>query len=289
MPEHPDPIAIANLTGYPLQFALEAVVRQRERECHWYVLSREHFCSSPTAPQALFIDLLLSGQRQDPWSAEYFRCLLVIECKRIDGDWVFLEPREAQPGGNRDFHLLTTTPSRDSLQQPTHPWCPVQFGPTNVQSAFCALSTRRGSQSGQPDRRTLEGWCAELLTATVGLSQQTASSFIPSIAFDARDTPIRRAVFVPIIVTTARLTLLSFDPAAAPLSTGTLPPPPDSSAKELPWIWFAKDFGFQPGGSDPLSRVTRTSPSQGILIVQSKAFPEFLDESRGIQVRGPEV
>jgi len=39
MTEPTDPIAVANLTGYPLQLALEAVTRAHDREYNWYVLS----------------------------------------------------------------------------------------------------------------------------------------------------------------------------------------------------------------------------------------------------------
>ena len=250
--------------------------------------SREHFCPPSAETPYLFIDLVVSGTRQSPFDGTYYRCILVIECKRLDADWVFLEPREdrASPSG---VDLLTTVPSEGALAHPIHPWCRVQFGPTEEQSAFCALGTRRGGQAGQPDRRTLEGWCRELLTSTVALARQSASSFVdPGGPGSERRHPARIAVFVPVIVTTAHLSVLSFDPTAVPLATGTVPPPPSTVSRDVPWIWFSKDFGFEPEASDPLASSFRTPPSQGVLVVHATAFAEFLKRSQGISVRARE-
>lgn len=290
MSEAADPIAVANLTGFPLQLALEAITRAHDREYNWYVLSREHFCPPSAETPYLFIDLVVSGTRQSQHDGTYYRCILVIECKRLDSDWVFLEPREDRPFTSPGVDLLTTVPSAGALQHPTHPWCRVQFGPTSEQSAFCALSTRRGAQAGQPDRRTLEGWCRELLTSTVALARQSASSFVDlgSLGSDRPRSP-SIAVFMPVIVTTARLSILSFDPGAVPLATGTVPPPPASVSREVSSIWFAKDFGFEPEASDPLAPSFRTPPSQGVLVVHATAFAEFLRQSQGIHVRARET
>ena len=76
---------IVNDSGYPLQIRLEEWIKDTYREHRWKVLASEHRWVNGETKDEGFIDLVLESKAADK--------KLVVECKRIIGNWVFLLPK----------------------------------------------------------------------------------------------------------------------------------------------------------------------------------------------------
>jgi hypothetical protein len=138
--------------------------------------------------------------------------VLLIECKRLlDKDWVFLPERgDAQPRRTaRAFYLGRN----EARLLPGMGWDnrPADPRPRSPQVAF-AITPKDGRE------RTIDALAAELVSATEALAHEEMETYLLH-----RGGTFRR-LYYPIIVTTARLSVCSFDPADITLGTGQLPP-----------------------------------------------------------------
>lgn len=259
-------IAIVNRTGFPLQSALEAIAQQKQDTHYWYFLSREHSWQHPKTGETRFVDLILGGQAVTRSNA-VVGIRAVIECKRLDGSMVFLIPSARNP----DSSFLIRAYSTKRNETPECAWRDMQFAPSMHAIEFCASGIRKGARADQPDHRTLESWCNELLAASIAIAGQELSGFRKE-----RDV-VLGAVYFPILVTTANLYTLRFDPKAVTLDAGTVPVPPDSEVNRIDWVHFRKDFGVEEFGTDHLHPGKTDLPlKQSVFIVQANAFEEFL-------------
>jgi len=120
-------IELINDTGYPLQISIEDQVRQAQSK--WRIVAPEHHWSDSESVQDGFIDLVI-GQPN-------FR--LVVECKKIDGDWIFLLPKQAAVLKTRT-RLLEV-----DMQHQVYPahhsgafqWVDKSFTPHTHESIYC--------------------------------------------------------------------------------------------------------------------------------------------------------
>lgn len=269
------PIAVANASGYPLEAAIEAIAKKWEGVTQWYVLRREHPWRHPETFEVRFVDLVLGGQQTDDHDGSLYRRRFVIECKRVEGYWVFQVPVNDADQSN-DLRVLAAHPRNP----PTPSWRRVRSGPQAFRSDSCALSTKKGIASDPLDRRTLEGWASELIWASHALAIQEHESLLKS------SSPVVAALYYPLILTTASLHVLTFDPEKVDLLTGHVEPPPGSTSANVDWVRFSKDLGFEPLGPDPLSPVAPHARSQqGAWVVRASAFRSFLDQFLSLRVR----
>jgi hypothetical protein len=271
-----NPIAVANASGYPLEAAIEAISKKWEAVTQWYVLKREHPWRHPETGDKRFLDLVLGGQQYDDLDHTLYRRRLVIECKRVEGSWVFPVSAEHAAQSN-ELRVLAAHP----LAPPMRSWRKVRSGPQAYGSDACALSTKKGPVADALDRRTLEGWASDLISAAQALADQETA------ALSETGSPVGAALYIPLIVTTAVLTVLAFDPVNVDLQTGHVAPPPSSASHEVEWVRFSKDLGFEPLGPDPLAPVpSHERTQQGAWVVRATAFQSFLDQFSSLRVRG---
>jgi hypothetical protein len=194
----PDLSALVNNSGFPFQLGVEHEIQTNPSPSNnpWAVLTREHPWKHPDTGENGFIDLI----------AHRGCYRLVIECKRSrDADWAFLVPQDQRP---------TATRIRSRWMRIRSEWENVNaiddlhWLPPSYESAFCAV---RGQ--GESHTPMLENLSNTLLASLDSLSQQ--------------DLTVHRShqwrnlfVYVPVIVTTARLNVCLYDPGRVSLTTG---------------------------------------------------------------------
>lgn len=255
----PDPMEAVNRTGYPLQIALGHEVDSRAGVHGWRVLYREHSWKNGSDDREGFIDLVLEHQ--------VMQIVLVVECKRVrDGDWVFL-PQNGDAGPRRAAGACRVEhpPGSPSLGID---WvnCPVD--PRSPEAAFCVMPR----DSCDPN---VDSLASELVSATEALAYEELPYLL------ARRRPLRR-LYYPLIATTARLSVCSFDPADIALDTGVLPP--SSMREEFAFVRYTKQLSTR-GAPLPADLRPGTEPehlasakARTVFIVVADQLDRFLTE-----------
>ena len=205
-----DLTGIVNASGFMFQIAVENTVKATRDKHGFDVEAREHPWKAEG--ESGFIDLILRRR--------LFR--VVCECKRSrDANWVF-PAEEGRADGDR-ARLY---------------WCRHQFGgpyrgcfsfslATDLpESGFCLI---RGH--GENDTPLLERIASKLMMAVEALAAEEARL---RSAHDERDN---LRVYVPLIVTTARLWVCRYRPDGIDLTTGLVR---DPEFNEVPAIRFRK-------------------------------------------------
>jgi hypothetical protein len=213
-------------SGYPLQIALAYEVERGSRSHGWRVVYREHSWTHSDDQAQGFIDLALE--------CDVLQIVLVIECKRVkDGDWIFLpEDGNAQPRRYaRGYRIEEATARRPDCQ-----WADCPIDPVSPQAAFCVMP------AGARDP-TVDKLAAELVSATEALAREELETYL----MKRGGNPGR--VYYPAIVTTARLSMCSFDPANIALASGTLPP--GSPRERVSVVRYTKQLSTRPGVIPP--------------------------------------
>jgi hypothetical protein len=210
---------IANASGFPLQIAVEELVRVTENQHHWKVLHREHAWS--TGESSGFIDLVLTNS-----PGTYY---LAVECKRVrDASWIFLPWNgEAQP--RRHVNAWVSYHNGKLTYPRLFGWHDLAGEPSCPEGTFCALKGQ--DSSGQ--RSLLERVGGELVQSTEAFAEERRD-FRPRQGDDLK-------VYACVIVTTARLAVARFKPEAISLADGTLTDD-KVTFEEVPFIRFRKQL-----------------------------------------------
>lgn len=191
--------SLLNASGFVFQMALEHYLCGSAHEHKWDVVASEHPWLNTNTGKSGYIDLILNKGA--------FR--LVVECKRSrDGDWVFLLPKGHSLDSNHlrcQWAQLTRDGSRRAGCFSFH------FPPSSAESAFCVV---RGQGEGDPS--LLERMAGALLNSVDCLTAEELD-----LAAGRRSEEL--FLYLPAIVTTARLFVCRFDPHAVPLQSGVLP------------------------------------------------------------------
>lgn len=207
-----------NDSGFPLQIAVHRKIDESTSEHGWKVRYSEHAWTNFADGRAGFLDLVLQNRHGTSFMA--------VECKRPrDAEWVFLHSDgEAQ----KRAHAQAWVSHYVGGGMPTFGWSGVTLNPTCAEAQFCAV---RGQSTSE--RITLiEKTAAELVLATECLALEHKDYRPPSTE--------NFKLFFSVIVTTARLTLARFDPAAISLQDGTLD---NASFEQVPYVRFRKQLG----------------------------------------------
>lgn len=207
-----------NDSGFPLQIAVHRCIDETRSKHGWRVKYSEHAWIDHRDKKSGFLDLVL----QNAYGTSY----LAVECKRPrDTEWVFLHSE----GEIKDrAHAQGWVSYYTGGSMPRFGWSQLELDPTCAEAQFCAV---RGQTAGE--RITLiEKTAAELTLATECLALEHKDYRHPTID-DLK-------MFFSVIVTTAKLTVAKFDPAAISLQDGTL-----SNAKfeNVPYVRFRKQLG----------------------------------------------
>jgi len=247
--------SIVNSSGFPLQIRIENLVKEHS-DLGWQVLTREHSWFNPENNYGSFIDLVL----EKPSSKTF----LTLECKRVkDSSWIFLREEHSSP---KRRHVKTWVAAYICGQRGLRGWIDSTGYPETPESEFCVVA---GQDS--KSKTMLERIGAELIEATEAFAEQDCE-------YHKDQTDFTR-IFVPVIVTTAKLQICKFDFKDVSLTTGEID---KSEVETVPYLRFRKQLSnrsyqarFKHGVNyREIDRVKENT----IFIVNSNHVVDFLDE-----------
>jgi hypothetical protein len=244
-------LSLANSAGYLLQLRVQHEIETTAGTHGWHVPAIEHYWKHPATGQHGYIDLVVADQGG-------FR--LVVECKRVRvADWVFLVRSEMT-----QVRRLTCLGTVRSLEKPPLiVWADVPTTTPSYESHFCVVKGH-----ADKDRPTLERLADELLPSVEALALQELD------IGEAQVNP-QHQIYVPVLLTTARLQVCTYDPGAISLATGELP---TADFQEVPFIRFRKGLSAQvPTARTPrdLAEANRER-ERSILVVSASSLVSLL-------------
>jgi hypothetical protein len=199
MSEQTPLLSAVNRSGYPLQVAIAHAVKAGGSSHGWRVLYEEQ--SWRQGDREGFVDIVLEHDN--------LQVVLVIECKRPqNAEWILLPPR-----GNAQLRRyargLRVEWNDGKLKQNFPMWSDEPLDPCTPEAIFCVMPKDSGNL-------TLDRVGSEIITATEALEKQERG-YLSRRGGDAR------RIYFAAIVTTAQLTVCSFDPGSISLADGTIP------------------------------------------------------------------
>lgn len=217
-PNSETPHAVMNAllaSGFPFQTAVARVIRQ----FHGYTLAGEEVPWRDETGTDHFLDLV----------ARRGRVMLPVECKKTQKEMLtFLRPGPAESDVNRS-RCLYLTQIQDSTRRMELYCSDRQLMPKSPESAFCVVST---SDSGK-DQRMLERDAQLLMRATDAYALRFKRDLRPQF-------PEPDFLFLPLLVTNAKLFVADYDPADVSLDTGQFAMPLPVTASPVRWVRFRK-------------------------------------------------
>lgn len=251
-------------SGYPLQIAIEHLVKKPSKEIPWAIITREKRWFNKMANEGGFIDLVLTYQSQWSRAKQSLRMQtrLIVECKRYDGIWYFLIPSTENRSQEKSW-LLHHHRKAGVLY-----WEEMYYYPPSEEAPFCIPMIKNKTEY-QKDTRTLENISGEVLLSLESCATEEGKIDLRKIGHN---------YYLPVIVTTAALKCLVVDPATINLEDGTFPV---NGSKDVSWIRFRKNLGLssisnlQPSSFSDMSELS-TADDRTIYIVQANEFVNFL-------------
>jgi hypothetical protein len=251
-----------NDSGFPLQLGLEELAHGVP---NWAVILSEHAWTDPLSSEPKFVDFVMrdkSGHQS-----------LVVECKRArDTEWLFLrKPPESEHSNARTAVRARMTVRPAGSGRVFDGWQDVQYQPGSPEATHCAV---RKPREGRGENH-LESAAAQIVRATDALAEQEV------IIFD-RERRTKKGfntavghVYVPVIVTRARLFICDADLAKVDLDKGEAPCP---SIRPVPVIRFRKSLGStdsRRSGAWTIEQFAEES-LRTVMVVQASAMQQFL-------------
>jgi hypothetical protein len=247
---------IIDNSGYPLQIHIENWIRDTSNQHRWRVLAKEHRWINALTNDEGFIDLILERSG--------YNLRIVVECKRISGNWIFLLPTE-QTNQKRDTRVLSF-----DLQAFKFLWSKTALDPMSNIANFCIMETE-----GKKDSRTLEKLSGELLLSLEYLALEE-SGLIIEWSKDLQRSP-GKMVYIPIIVTTANLQVATFDPSNFDRNKGKIIG--DCSPSPVEYIRFQKNLAtnieYEKPSLGSLSESNREN-DRTVFVVSAESLAKFL-------------
>jgi hypothetical protein len=244
---------IADSSGFPLQILIADIVHKSNK---WRVVLEEHPWVSDVTQSEDFIDIIIQGEDKD------FQAM-VIECKRVrQTKWVFIIPDYSSKKTN-NFRIWESRYA-DSRWQ-FFGYFDDHADPESYESKFCAIE---GQTNG---RKTL--------------LERTASALVDSVeALAEQEKSLKRSqhhsfsrVYIPVIVTTAELSVAFVDPPSISLKEGSLSP--ETVCEPVSYIRFRKSLSGRivPALHESLEDAHKAT-ARSVFVVTAEGFAEFLDK-----------
>lgn len=246
-------LKLANASGFLLQLRVEHEVCRTSGEHGWAVAAREHRWVDAKSENEGYVDLLLHKDI----------VYMTLECKRVlDTSWVFLLPDPSLESTEK-ARILWTNQAPD--RAPLSGWSEFAPTPKSPESAFCVV---RGQSSGS--KPMLERLCGVVLQSLEGLAQE--GLHLPTFR---HDETIR--VYVPAIVTTARLEICRFDSKDIDIQDGKLP---DAQFESVPYIRFRKGLSTSVSSEKSPRDFAEANQDQErtVFVIQASELIAFLKE-----------
>ncbi len=253
---------VVNDLGYPLQLRIEQLIEESRQKHKWQVLAREHRWVNVETKDEGYIDLILE---RPGWNLK-----LAVECKRIIGSWTFLLPK-VQPFQMSEVMAL-------SVDHKTfkYLWSKFQIEPESYEASFCVMET-----GGKKDSRTLEKLAGELLLSLEYLAIEE-TELVKSIYSELPHPPYAdRQIFLPIIVTTADLQTMRFNPLKVDIKDGKII---ESTVEPIEFIRFKKNLATNISYEKPKMNTLRELNRENdrtVFIVKAEGFIHFLSMIEG--------
>jgi hypothetical protein len=223
-----DPLAMANESGFPLQIAIQNLIKQNSHQNKWDVRYTEHSWVNSVDGQSGFIDLVLEKKDQN--------IFLVVECKRVrDAVWLFMNSR----GDVEDKLRAKTWISALDIPDPTFGWNDVQVYPILPEVEFCTVA----GQAANDKTTMLERVCGGLISSTEAFArEQRDFRYRSSNPNDIGSFYKTDRCYFNVILTTAVLKVAKFSPEKISLVDGTLSD--DTEFTEFPFLRFRKQMSL---------------------------------------------
>lgn len=246
---------IVNQSGFPLQLAVERMVDEQTDTHGWSIVYREHGWSNPDG-QSGFSDLVLEDRQRTS--------VLVIECKRVlEADWIFLEEASERPLSKRTRLWATNTCGSGTQHSGYYD---AKASPASRESMYCVVAGQ-----DPKSRPMLERVAAETCAA------------MEAIAIEEHPVMLKRnyglRMYVPVIVTTARLVSSRLDPAAIDMKVGEVS---HATHEIVPWVRFRKQFSPEyavtPKEAEWDFSELAAAKEKVVFVVNVNSFSDFLGE-----------
>ena len=247
---------LVNQSGFPLQIAVANAVDQSFRNHGWKVQYTEHAWRDTQSNDDGFIDLVLHHQHS--------ACTLVVECKRVlESSWIFLVPGDRAPN-RRHVKAWVTQYASGSLRR--FYWTDLTLDPATPQAEYCVVPGQDAKS-----KPMIERIGADLVSSTLALAQEEQ----PIVA----RLPHGMRLYFSVLVTTAHLSICTFDPSTIPLRDGKIPA---GNFHEVPYIRFRKQLSTHPLTEVEIAEATTSSLANAkehtVFVVQAEALSSFLSE-----------
>lgn len=245
---------IADSSGFPLQIRIADIVRKSAK---WRVIAEEHPWVHEVTQSGDFIDIVIEGK-------DYSFQAMVIECKRVkQAKWVFLIPNSSSKK-TINARIWETRYTEHGFEK---------FGyiddfiyPETYESQFCAI---QGQESGR--KTLLERTASGLVDSVEALAEQEKN------LRSERKKFYYGRVYIPVIVTTAELSVGFVEPTSISLADGSLSP--DTAFERVPYVRFRKSLGeiIESGDAESLEDVHNTTV-RSVFVVNAEGFEDFIDK-----------
>ncbi len=256
MPEDKESLLnIINASGFLFQLRVEKEIRSLNQRgaSSWEVVSREHRWVDPVALSERFIDLILQSNA----------ARLIVECKRVqDATWVFLvDDGRIEMARAR---LFWTHLTRE--RGPVSGWDEFKFSVTSPESSFCVV---RGQ--GENDTPMLERLAGPVLRSTEIVAGQELQ-----IGANRPEGPAY--VYIPAIVTNAKLFISRFESDKVDIQTGTLP---DASFQPVPMIRFRKALSTTIAAGSTVTSLSKGAEEQQrtLFVINAESLKSILPDA----------
>lgn len=208
-----------NDSGYPLQVAVQQAISSSADQHGWQVRSSEQHWESESRSQSGFVDVIAANLSKSLYA--------LIECKRVrDADWIVFRT-DGQKSTER-FAKVWLDKRNETGDAGLSGWASVALEPACPEVGFCAV---RGQDTSS--RTTL----LERIAAEIALAAECYGRRLQPYG---SKPGIFYRVFVPIIVTTAKLHMATFEAKSIQIENGTLP---SADFLEVPYVRFQKQLG----------------------------------------------
>ena len=248
---------IINDSGYPLQIHLENLIASTTNRHNWGVLVKEHRWVNAESNDEGFIDLVLES------TTSFVK--LVVECKRVTGNWTFLLPN-LNPSPTSKTRMLYAQYAPFSFM-----WKELKIAPESDQSAFCVMEV-----DGKKDSRTLEKLSGGVLLSLECLAQEEMN-LRKGVPRHQLTRPGDDEYYIPVIVTTAKLQKCLFDPNSVNTEDGKIPTGSEIAA--VKFIRFRKNLATTLQYEKPYIidlQESNLENDRTVFVVQAKHFVDFL-------------
>jgi len=256
MPGPTDQLSSVNRSGYPLQIAIAHAVKARSRVHGWRVLYEEHSWRNPR--EEGFIDLVLEHVN--------LQVVLLIECKRLQNkQWTLLSP-EGHAKPHRHARGLRTERVKGQVALGFPRWSDEPADPATPEAMFCVMP----KDARDP---TVERVGAELVSAAEALEIEERDYL------NRRGGDSRRIYFAA-IVTTADLSVCSFDPSSISLADGMIPC--NAPLSPVHAVRITKQLSTQPVGGVPVAQFGQEADAlvkakeRTVFVINAAHLDEFL-------------